>query len=608
MEYRLKLIIICIVFFCLSLVSIAPAHSVVKTLYVDGNLIGDVNQTNDMLKFSVPYLKIGAEGPDTWSYNEYTGDMDEFAVYEGVLDANTVLAHYNAGISDNYTTYQSVIGADNPLLWLKFEDSSVSDSQIAANSGSADVNGVYYASGSEALSQVTGICSGTNALVFPTAQEDEDGCFVLVEEPDGELSTAVDDGAGGVDISIELWARFTDVNAVPENDHPRLCSHNGHWQTQGGYAVLIDNDPCNVGMMGGNAQDFLGAGYPLDDGQWHHIVVTYDSTYVPVGAGTYAYEVKVDDPVLYIQFNDVNAVDDSNNNYWTELSPLVEIHENPPGGMGNAAYLAGGWIAAAPQLTEPALPTDYSDDYEWGPNDITIEFWLSTPQPSIVDDYAELFTDCNTVDLIEIGGDEGYPCRPYASRSGTEGRMSLGDADLSDPMAYTSDQTWKSNVRWHHHVLIWDERPETNEIWIEWYRDAISMKNGTYTTGSSTGFAEHGGPEMDHFLFGGYGSRDDFSPNVTVPYQQYVDELAIYPHVLSAERVEAHYNAWKPKDCEEIWTRMIFTDLIPIQNKIQGKIDRNQDCNIDLRDFADFALEWALCNEPGGGTGCSNNW
>jgi hypothetical protein len=607
MEYKLRLIILGTLFFCLCLAAVAPANSVIKELYIDGQLVGDVNVTTQMLKFAVPYLKIGAEGNNGWSYNEYTGDIDEFAVYKGVLSAEDVNAHYQAGITSDYNDYEVAIEADNPVLWLKFEDASVGNGDTALNSGSADINGVYTAIGAESLSQEAGICSGTKAVVFPDAQVDADGCFVLVNEPAGECSTALDDGAGGVDVSIELWAKFTDVNSLPENGYPRFFSHNGHWQTQGGYAGFVNNDPCQLGSVGGNVSNFFTYAAPVNDGQWHHYVFTYDSTYVPPEVGTYAAEVKKDHPVLYIRFEEYPFVDDSNNNYWVGSAPLVEFREQPQGAMGNAAWLGGGWIAAAPQATEPCSPPSFSDAYEWGPNDITIEFWAATPQPDLVDIYAELFTDVNTL-LMGVDGGEASRYRPYAGLAVPQARMSLGDADGSDPQAYTTAETWKTNVRWHHHVLIWDERPDTNQIWIEWYRDTVSCKNGTYATTPATGWAKHGGPEMDHFLFGGYGSKDNFSPGVGVPYMQYVDELAIYDHVLPEARVEAHYDAFKPQTCEEIWERGIFTDIIPIENKAQGKIDRNKDCQITFYDFATFASDWAQCNEPGGGTGCSPNW
>ena len=344
MEYKLKLIIMGMAFFCLLAVSSAPASSCLKAVYIDGNLVGDVNAPN-ILRFNVDFLKVGAEGPATQAYNEYVGDMDEFAVYDGILTPAEISAHYLAGLSDSNATYTAAIQADNPLLWLRFEDTSLGNGQMAKNAGSADINGVYTELGTGTFTQTTGIVSGTSALTFPVSEDLGDdsytvGAFVLVNNPNGDISTALNDGAGGVDVTVELWAKFVDVDSGGDNAYPRFFSHNGSYIARGGYAALVNNDPCQVGTIGGDTQDFVNAAAPVNDGQWHYYVFTYDSNYVPPPVGTYAYEVKKDDPVLYIQFNDANVDDDSNNNYWTEISPLVEIHENPPGAMGNAARIS----------------------------------------------------------------------------------------------------------------------------------------------------------------------------------------------------------------------------------------------------------------------------
>jgi hypothetical protein len=599
-------------------VSSAPANSCLKALYIDGDFIDDVNAP-DMLKFAVDYLKVGAEGPDTQAYNEFVGDMDEFAVYEGILTPARISAHYLAGLSDSNATYMAAIQADNPLLWLRFEEASTGNGQKAKNKGSADVNGVYTELGTGLFSKTTGIVSGTEALTFPDSESDyKIGAFVLVDDPGGELSFGLDDGAGGVDVTVELWAKFVDVNSGgDDNADARFFSYNGSGMARGAYAGLVTNDPCQIATIGGSTWNNMTLPANANDGQWHHYVFTYDSTFVPVEVSSYAAEVKKDDPVVYIQFNDANVDDDSNNNYWTAISPLVEIREKPQGAMGNAAWLGGGWVAVAPQTTEPALPTDFSRDYRWSDNeDLTVEYWFQTPQPTLVDNYCELWTDCNT--LMEADGVTSV-YRPYASRSETACRMGTGDRDGSDPQAYCFG-AWVTNLKWHHHVVIWDvnENPvpgEPNFCTLHWYKDGSDVKDQTYDMdhfegghGSPGGWSLTMGPEMDHFLLGGHGSRDNFSPGDAQSYQQYVDEFAIYGYVLPKARVEAHFAAWAPQTCAEVWERGVHTDLTPVENKLVCRIDRNHDCKVDFLDFAALALDWAQCNNPQGGAGCSPNW
>jgi hypothetical protein len=99
----------------------------------------------------------------------------------------------------------------------------------------------------------------------------------------------------------------------------------------------------------------------------------------------------------------------------------------------------------------------------------------------------------------------------------------------------------------------------------------------------------------------------------------YMDEFAIYPGCLSAERVAVHYAAWQPKNCAEIREReqgtpegpIILQDFFGSGRKTQDRewwllaFDSNKDCDIDLVDFADFALKWRISNDP---LGDPNNW
>lgn len=130
------------------------------------------------------------------------------------------------------------------------------------------------------------------------------------------------------------------------------------------------------------------------------------------------------------------------------------------------------------------------------------------------------------------------------------------------------------------------------------------------------------GPESQSLLIGGFGDRG-YPFNC---FAGYIDEFAIYNGVLSSERIQAHYDAWKPQSCEELWARgnpdgdwdsdsdgtpagtsgPVHWDII--QGQYVGMLaDLNQDCYIDLVDFALLAEDWAKCNTPGD-SNCEVTW
>jgi hypothetical protein len=500
-------------------VSAQAVDSCVKTLYIDGVFI-DEAVADQGLSWPYDRITIGAEGNRWYLYNEYVGQMDEFAVYPGVLSPDRITAHYAA--KDSNSAYVAAVSADNPLLWLRFEDAGTGHEDTAANSGSIGIDGEYITTGGDGITQVTGINADSQAIDIPDSGVDGVGHCVDVWDGDGDFSSDLDG-----DVTVELWFKCTSAG-----DYLRLFQHNGGWSVMGGYGVEITG-PNLLGVMGADTTSYMTTQGDINDGTWHHLVVTYDSTYESPVIGSYPSEVMADSPVLYLRFEQLPLVDSSGNNFWVDSNELVEVHHRPDGAVGNAAWLGGGWVAAANQQTEPVLPTDYDHSYAFSPADITFEFWVCTPQPDEVGPFAYLFHQCE-------GETENSP---GASRYNDGCRMLFGDNRVNPTgYAYAPPGTWPQDTEWHHHVCIWNEIPDTNgypyQINIRWYRDGILYKNSTYGLSVAKGYL---GPEMDHILIGNSGSRDN--PG-NVPYQQYIDEFAIYPYVLSEQRIEAHYAAW----------------------------------------------------------------
>jgi len=319
--------------------------------------------------------------------------------------------------------------------------------------------------------------------------------------------------------------------------------------------------------------------------------ITTDKDTLVCPPGSYINEVLTDGPVLWLRFEDYPLVDSSGNEYWIDNDNEFEPIEKTPGSLGKAVYLNNNYVAAANQKTEPNLPTEYGHQYAFAPNDISFELWFKADADC--GDEVAFFNQAET--NLQNWQDE--PNRaPAAGRSGTQMRaMTYAMAEESNGWRYTEPNVWPTDGDWHHLVVTYDEdfdgnydTNEPNDLGVKMYLDAELVLD-THDSGGGTV-----GPEMDHILLGHLGSRD--KPGWSL-YSGYIDEFAIYPGVLSPDRIEAHYYAWQPNDCQEIRDRLLIWD-----------IDRNQDCRIDFYDFAVFAEQWALCNDPGGGEGCVPNW
>ena len=145
--------------------------------------------------------------------------------------------------------------------------------------------------------------------------------------------------------------------------------------------------------------------------------------------------------------------------------------------------------------------------------------------------------------------------------------------------------------QWHQLVITYDEN-EVNyghDMGIQLYVDGSLAASTTIVDPNKRAKL---GPELCHLMIGAAGDRG-YSYNC---WAGYVDEFAIYPGILSAERIATHYAAWWPKDCAEVQARGLG---------LPG--DLNHDCQVDLYDYALFASEWAMCDDPGN-PGCTPNW
>jgi hypothetical protein len=623
MKKRLKSLIMVSALLCLSLAAVASADSCTKTLYLDGAYVGSATDGNGLM-FLNRHLKLGVEGPPNYVYNQYCGEMSEFAIYAGSLSAARIMAHYDANSNGN--NYYNAVHADNPLLWLRFNDASVGEGATAANSGSlTTMHGVYTMTDSVLFSQISGGgIAGDNALQFPRAQTDGTGSFVDVDDSNGQLSTNLNGN-----VTIELWI---DCNASQSANFPRLFQHNGGngggvtgGYLLGAYGVDINNHN-QLAITGGGTVDYITTPYDVNDGNWHQIVVTYASTYGPQppvvykADGTYVGEVNADNPVLWLRFEAASPKDYSaaDGNHWVGYGGAASI-VSKVGGIGNSVMVtwpgsmpSGGYSSsyAVAATNNPNSPPEVNTSYEVfdnkyafvpGPNSISFEIWVKAPPAG------QMQMHHYGVFFQQIGSSSGInhePNGPFLSNSDGQLRIGAGNqfwyCDVPSPASedwYTlvpyASGDWgtghAADYNWHQLVVTYDVNDPN-------YGPAPNLFMQLYLDGKLiTWFPDPGGwlggPCLSHMLLG---SENDMGNSYNV-FAGDMDEFAIYAGVLGADRVRAHYAAWQPKSCAEMQTRGLG---------LPGDMDGN--CKINFVDLAIFASQWRKCNDPSGSCpGCT---
>jgi len=573
MRYKFELSIMIAVVFGLSLAGVASADSVVKTLYVDGAKVG-TSTANLPLSYPYPRLTLGAEGSRYYRYNGLVGEMDEFAVFGRVLTDANVAALYSAGSGG----YVAAVGTANPLLYLQFEEGSSGDGDKLTNSGSlAEVNSTYIG----AVTQNAGGFVGKSAVLHGASGYTGD--CIDVCDWDGRLYLA--------DVSVAFWVKTT-----MSSDYPRLFQHNGGNTEEHSYGAMYNAGTNAVGLIGGGSTGYLTQA--INDDTWHHVVVTYKSLI----AGPYAVEVMADDPCVYLQFDSQMPLDSSANDYWVGFTGDYQAEGAYPqvkktaGGMGSSLYMnntimvsgkanavAFTWNNYNGTFEREGPPYGGNDDgYAFALSDITFEIWIKSVPGLTPDTYGMIFQ--------QYGHYTREPNAPGLGLYNDAGVSKLRVAGGSQ-WFYPGTNT-PLDGKWHQLVVTYDEN-EVNpglDMGIQLYLDGSLAGQTTVT--DPNGYQALLGPELSTIQIGNTGDWG-------WPYScwnGYVDEFAIYSGVLSAERIAAHYAAWQPKDCADVKARGLT---------LPG--DFNGDCQEDFYDFAIFATEWRMCNNPSN-PNCGVTW
>lgn len=573
MRYKFELSVMSAVVFGLLLTGVASADSVIKTLYVDGTKVG-TSTTTQAISFPYRRLTIGSEGNAWGRYQGLNGEIDEFAVYGYVLTDANVAQHYAAAPGG----YQAAVSADKPLLYLQFDNDPCSGNGYkATNSGSAaDMNIAYI--GNVTFDNSAYI--GSKAAVFHGTGTTGD--CIDVCDWSNQLSVT--------DVSVEFW-----VKTIQSSDYPRFFQHNGSNAEQHSYGAMYSAATNAFGLIGGGSTGYITEA--INDNNWHHVVVTYNSI-IP---GPYASEVMADDPCVYLKFDNQMLVDSSENHWWVGLNQGGQVKKTA-GGMGlslyenntSQNYINGHAVAEAytwnnwfldpsghsVREVAPYGGNDSNYAFVLAPNAISFEIWIKSVPNLTPDTYGMLFQ--------QIGAYTREPNGPGLGLYSDSGVSKLRVAAGSQ-WFYPGTVT-PMDGQWHQLVVTYD--PNQDGL-------GKSMAVQLYLDGSLAGQSTIIDPNGRAQLQGELATLEIGCENDEgYPYNcwsGYVDEFAVYPGVLSADRVATHYAAWQPKNCADVKARGMT---------LPG--DLNGDCQVDFDDFAILASQWHLCDDPG--SGCPPNW
>jgi hypothetical protein len=181
-------------------------------------------------------------------------------------------------VSQAGADYKGQVLLDNPLVYLRFEDTNMLNGAVAANyGGSVGRNGNYYTNANSITPTPSLPYLGQAANLGQASNSGGAGDCVDIWDGDYVFSYA--------DVTYEMWFLTDDINPTGTASHySRLFQHNDGWNKESGPGVMMnswkDASPVGeFGVIGGDSTDYIAG--PTDDGDWHHVVVTYDTTGSP---------------------------------------------------------------------------------------------------------------------------------------------------------------------------------------------------------------------------------------------------------------------------------------------------------------------------------------
>ncbi len=578
----------------------APAWSaftVTKRLYIDGAFMG--SSTAPALTYTYDRITLANGGnrfgPISY-YNCLLGELDEFSIYEGVLNATDVNDHFQAAKTSE-AAYASAVASDSPLIYFRLNDANSGPNQpVVPDANVCSVN--RYGTYCQAVTQGVGLFGTDKCAVFPGNVPDANlrGCIDLYDG-DGSFSHS--------DISIEVWVKSTAL----DTDYPRLFHHNDKWTNETAYGAMTDadvNGVTQVGVIGGGSTEFFATTPDINDGFWHQVVVTYESVYEPIG---YQNEIPNDNPLIWFRFEEEIASDVNVVNYGSLAVEANYVGADPyfaPGKVGKGVFLHDETDEAIAIFSPDYDGTggDYSHGYALTPADMSVELWFRCVDWD--DGWIEggelnwfrLYQNCGThsnKDSVRTY----CTYSAYGTGAGMEGDASWGQTYLwtnhpgFDQNADPCQATGVADGDWHHMVATFDindTEPNLPGIVMQFYIDGALLGTRTQEVNDPCGINAVMGPEYREFLIGTEGSTSGGRWNC---FHGTIDEFALYDHILSQERILVHYlegtaePGWKPETCAQIY-----------KYGWNKPADKSGNCRIGFEDMKDLGIDWWRCIEP----------
>ena len=233
-------------------------------LFVDGVRVGQRSDTTDAENY-LGYWRLGGDNMASWagapSNVNFTGDIDEVAIYPTALTQSTILAQYTA--SGRTATvpprpadqYGAAVYDDEPDLYWRLGESSGS---TAADSGASLNNGTYFGGNTKgqpgALSGVSNTAvsfNGINGMASSDAQFSNPSVY-----------------------SLETWFKTSTVVGgkligFGNNRTGQSNSYDRH--------VYMQKDGKLVFGVWTGQTNTITTPASYNDGQWHHVVATQSS-------------------------------------------------------------------------------------------------------------------------------------------------------------------------------------------------------------------------------------------------------------------------------------------------------------------------------------------
>lgn len=251
---------------------VAVFDGVNGTLYVDGALVAGPTAATGYVPDTDGDLNIGQRADGSF---QFTGGIDEVAIYTNALSASDIAAHYSNGTNTAPSqTYSSLILADHPEFYYRLGEIIPVSTVTAVNLGSigAPVNGTYLPGTFPAAPGPNGVGFGTASLACnfnPTPSAGGGGYVDCTSNTNLDITGP---------ITVVAWVKGGPADTTRFQSF--LGRSDSSWRADFGTAGVPPNGAAR--FADGANPDAFGQTF-INDGNWHYFAGIYD------GSATYVY-------------------------------------------------------------------------------------------------------------------------------------------------------------------------------------------------------------------------------------------------------------------------------------------------------------------------------